>query len=332
MIVKNEEGVLARCLDSLAGIYDELIIVDTGSTDKTKTIARRYTRHVHDFVWNGDFAAARNFSLGFATCEYIYTADADEMVDEENRARFLILKQALLPEVEMVEMAYQNAMEHATTANFKVEYRPKLFRRLRAFTFMDPLHEVLRTEPIVFRSDVSIRHCPAGGHGARDLAHFAHVLKRGAALSDRLAMMYARELFLAGEKEDFSKAKPYFEEILRDETSSANAKRRAACVLSEAAAREGDAAALLHAAAPELVGLPPSEICCALGEYYYNKRDCLLAREWYQAACNAAQPELIAAAGGRLAYIGLSRCLKALGIQEQAAYYANLAKDWQPVE
>lgn len=58
MIVKNEESVLARCLDSVRGIADEIILVDTGSTDATKDIARRYTDKVFDFVWVDDFAAA----------------------------------------------------------------------------------------------------------------------------------------------------------------------------------------------------------------------------------------------------------------------------------
>ena len=51
MIVKNEEKVLARCLDSLKGLYEELVIVDTGSTDSTKEIAAGYTDKIYDFTW-----------------------------------------------------------------------------------------------------------------------------------------------------------------------------------------------------------------------------------------------------------------------------------------
>ena len=61
MIVKNEEKVLARCLDSLKGLYEELIIVDTGSTDSTKEIAAGYTGKIYDFAWTGSFSDARNF-------------------------------------------------------------------------------------------------------------------------------------------------------------------------------------------------------------------------------------------------------------------------------
>lgn len=55
MIVKNEQDILARCLDSYAGTYDELIIVDTGSTDNTKEIAAHYTDKIYDFEWINDF-------------------------------------------------------------------------------------------------------------------------------------------------------------------------------------------------------------------------------------------------------------------------------------
>ena len=96
MIVKNEEAVLARCLDSVRDLVDEIIIVDTGSTDRTKEIAARYTSQIYDFPWESDFSAARNFSFSKAHMDYIYAADADEMLDETNRTRFLRLKQCLL--------------------------------------------------------------------------------------------------------------------------------------------------------------------------------------------------------------------------------------------
>lgn len=58
LIVKNEERPLARCLDSIAGRVDEIVVVDTGSIDAMKEIARRYTEHVFDFTWRDDFSAA----------------------------------------------------------------------------------------------------------------------------------------------------------------------------------------------------------------------------------------------------------------------------------
>ena len=67
MIVKNEELVLGRCLESIKDLVEEIIIVDTGSTDKTKEIAKLYTNNIYDFKWINDFSAARNFSFSKAT-------------------------------------------------------------------------------------------------------------------------------------------------------------------------------------------------------------------------------------------------------------------------
>ena len=110
MIVKNEGKVLERCLKSVCDLVDEIIIVDTGSTDNTKMIASKYTKLIYDYKWNDDFAAAWNFAFSKATKDYLYSADADEMLDDVNRRMFLELKKVLLSEVEIVQMLYLTDM------------------------------------------------------------------------------------------------------------------------------------------------------------------------------------------------------------------------------
>ena len=330
MIVKNEEEILARCLDSLKDIYDELIVVDTGSTDETKAVAQKYTRQVYDFTWEDDFAAARNYAISKAQCDYIYTADADEVVDQENISRFLQLKKALLPEVEVVEVAYANQLSHNTTSNFDIEFRPKLFRRLRPFQFVDPIHEVLRTDPIVYRSNVVVQHCPTSDHSGRDLAIFAGMVKKGKVFSGRLEMMYARELMIAGKLDDFAAAQPYFEHVRSDPSKPSEVLRRASCVLSRFASLKNDGDLLLKYAAPELVGQPPAEICCTLGDYYLAKDDEQQAADWYAAALSGAQPELVAATVGSLPLSGLAECFRRAGDTERAEYYQEKADNWNP--
>ncbi len=63
MIVRDEEDTIGRCLDAVEKIVDEIIIVDTGSIDRTKEIVAQYTSNIYDFPWINDFAAARNFSF-----------------------------------------------------------------------------------------------------------------------------------------------------------------------------------------------------------------------------------------------------------------------------
>lgn len=81
MIVKDEETNLDRCLKGISGFMDEIIIVDTGSSDRTKEIARRYTEHIYDFDWINDFSAARNYSISKAGNDYVLVLDSDEFVE-----------------------------------------------------------------------------------------------------------------------------------------------------------------------------------------------------------------------------------------------------------
>jgi len=80
MIVKDEENYLARCLLSAIPVADEIIIVDTGSTDRTKAIAKAFGAKVYDFEWTDDFSEARNLSLSKATGDWIFVLDADEII------------------------------------------------------------------------------------------------------------------------------------------------------------------------------------------------------------------------------------------------------------
>lgn len=83
MIVKNEEANLPRCLESVKGVVDEMVIVDTGSTDRTKEIAQSYGAKVYDFEWVDDFSAARNYGIDRAKGEWILVLDADEVLDAQ---------------------------------------------------------------------------------------------------------------------------------------------------------------------------------------------------------------------------------------------------------
>lgn len=81
MIVKNEEDFLRRCLDSVVDKVDQIVIVDTGSTDDTVSIAKEYTNEVYHFDWIDDFSIARNESLKYAKTDYILVLDADEYIE-----------------------------------------------------------------------------------------------------------------------------------------------------------------------------------------------------------------------------------------------------------
>jgi GT2 family glycosyltransferase/tetratricopeptide (TPR) repeat protein len=97
MIVRDEENNLPRALESAQGLFDEIVVVDTGSTDRTKEIAREFEARVFDFVWVADFAAARNAALARATGDYAFWMDADDVIEPAQREPVRRLLDGLRP-------------------------------------------------------------------------------------------------------------------------------------------------------------------------------------------------------------------------------------------
>ena len=100
LMVRNEEDSLPGCLQSAADLVDETIVVDTGSTDRTKEVAASFAAKVFDFPWIDDFAAARNECIRHATGEWIFWMDADERMDEVNREKLRGLFESIKPRQE----------------------------------------------------------------------------------------------------------------------------------------------------------------------------------------------------------------------------------------
>ena len=324
MIVKNEEKVLKRCLDSLKKIADEIIIVDTGSTDNTLQIAAHYTNQIYYYKWNQNFSDARNFAFSKATRDYIYSADADEVIDSKNIQRFLTLKAALLPEIEIVQMLYCNQLQFNTTYNYDEEYRPKLFKRLRTFHFIEPIHETIAMEPVVFDSDIRIFHMPESNHASRDLEKFVALQKENTRLSTHLHNMYARELFIAGKDADFIAAIPAFETTLTDVARSESEILEATAVLAHAYRIQKNTHLFFTNVLKNIVCSSCSEICYELGEYYYHLKDMENACVWYQNAAYETECILDIRVKNHYALQGLSNCYRAVGNIEEAARYELL--------
>ncbi len=324
MIVKNEERILARCLDSLKGLMDEIIIVDTGSTDKTKEIAAAYTDRLYDFAWTGDFSEARNFAFSKAGMEYIYSADADEVLDEENRAAFLRMKQILLPEIEIVQMYYANQLENGTIYNYDKELRPKLFKRNRTFRWQGAIHEQIGITPVIYDSEICINHLPEKNHKDRDLAAFAWLVEKGEPLDKRLHNIYAKELFISGEDQDFLAARDFFKASCADEKRGDEELMEAACVAARAARIAGDVPDFFKYAMKAVASGGCAEICCELGAFYRERQDYDEAVVWLYNAAYETESILNIHSGSDLPLRELAACYQALGNEEQAEEYRKL--------
>ena len=186
MIVKNEEEVLARCLDSVRGIADEIIICDTGSTDQTKEIAARYTDLVYEEPWQEDFAAARNAAFLRASKEYWFWLDADDVLEEEERQKLLALKKRLSPgEVGTVMMRYATAFDDNGQASFVFE-RERLIRNVGRPVWQGRVHEVIVPFAPILHSDIMISHRKVKiSEPGRNLRIYEKMEKQGAVFSPR---------------------------------------------------------------------------------------------------------------------------------------------------
>jgi len=347
MIIKNEGKVLSRCLDSIKDLMDEIIIIDTGSTDNTKEIAKNYTDKIYDFEWIDDFSAARNYSFSKANKDYIYVADADEVLDAINHERFQQLKTLILPEIDIVQMKYITSADFNTVYNFQKEYRPKLFKRVRSFNWISPIHETVNIHPIVYDSDIEVLHLPQTKHTNRDFSTFMKAIHNGYKLENYVLIMFCKELFISGENEDFIAAKDVFIDMLSNENRSEEERKNIACVLARIYRLTGNFNEFFKLCLKDMAANPCAEICMELGEYFYSLHDFEEAVIWFINAANETPSIIDIHTSGDLPLKRLSDCYSELA-KSVATYedhelfdiyisnankYEEAAREWKlPVE
>ncbi|WP_165864233.1 glycosyltransferase [Capsulimonas corticalis] len=181
MIVKNEERVLGNCLQSIRAWVDEIIVVDTGSTDRTVEIAEEHGARVFHFPWTDSFSEARNVSLSHATCDWILWMDADDTIPEHCGAK--LREFALLTEAKVTGLIMQVRIPPAPgEVGLTVVDHVKLFRNHMGLQFEGRIHEqilgpIYSLGGIVKRTDAYVVHSgydysPEGqaGKRKRDLA------------------------------------------------------------------------------------------------------------------------------------------------------------------
>lgn len=162
MIVLNEELQLNACLAIAGGLADEIVVVDTGSTDGTKEIALRHGARLVDFRWADDFSAARNESLRHATGEWIFWMDADDRIDEAN----LEYLQQLFKDLPQANVAYLMRHSHlldVTTQSRMSVDQVRLFRNNASIRWAHRVHEqilpaVLQAGGNLQKTDIVIDH------------------------------------------------------------------------------------------------------------------------------------------------------------------------------
>lgn len=143
MIVKNEEETLDKCLSNVNEFVDEIVIVDTGSSDKTKEISLKYTDKVFDFIWCNDFAKARNFSILKASNDWVLILDADEYIEVFNRDTILEFMNNLDNEKKVGRIERINIIEDLSGERKYFERVNRLFNK-NYFQYEGIIHEQVK--------------------------------------------------------------------------------------------------------------------------------------------------------------------------------------------
>lgn len=201
LIVKNEEKNLNRLLDSVEGCVDEIILVDTGSTDKTKEIAESRGCKIYDFEWVDDFSKARNFSFSKATCDYIFWIDGDDVL--HNKENFIKWKQTNMEFADVWFNTYNYTLnkDGVPVVSF---IRERVFKRSINPQWQYALHEGVVFNP-GWKNDSAVswnvNHMRDAEDMKQDMSRNIRIIekmKAEAPLDARMQFYYGKELFEAG--------------------------------------------------------------------------------------------------------------------------------------
>lgn len=334
MIVKDEEDVLERCLSSVHHLVDEIIIVDTGSTDRTKEIAGTFTDNIYDFEWVNDFSAARNFSFSKATKDYIFWLDADDVLEKDDQESFLTLKQTIPSEVDSVMMNYHITYDHAGRPTYST-MRNRLVKREKQFKWRGAVHEYLDVQGVVARSNTAVYHKKIKETTDRNLNIYKERLKNGDDFSPRDLFYYGNELVSHGH---FDEALTTFENYLTTNEGWVE-DQIAACI------QIANVYAHFHNIEKQITSLcrsflydnPRAEICCRLGELFLNHyHDVEKAIFWYELATTLPSPPDIRGLFHQphtwtwLPHLQLSVCYEQRGEVKKAIEHCRRALELHP--
>jgi len=323
MIVKNEEKVLSRVLECAKQFCDEIIIVDTGSTDKTKQIAHHYTNKIFDFVWIDDFAKARNFAYSKATCDYQLWLDADDFLEENSIKKIIELKSS-------------NTKNSIDVYMFKYKfgeleyYRERLTKRSCNFQWQGFVHEVITPSgQIKYCNDIVVKHLKISQpNPKRNLILYRKAIRRGEPLSPRDLYYYSRELYYNG---FVNKAKTTLKKFLKIPNTFAPDNLGAHLLLSECFNDTTYSLKILFDALK--IHVPTPELCCKIA-YYFEKQNAIKnSIFWFKSAINCPPQQfgfINKDYSNTIPYIELSRLFYNIGNKIEAKKYHDLAKQTAP--
>lgn len=333
MIVRNEEEVIARCLASVADLVDEIVIVDTGSTDRTKELVAAFTDKVYDFTWIDDFAVARNYAFDLGSMDYCMWLDADDVLLEEDRRAFRRLKERLVPDVNAVMMKYNTGFDENGNVTFSY-YRERLIKNGVGMRWVGAVHEVVPTFGKTIYDHCAVTHSKLRpSDPERNLRIFESQIAKGERLDSRQQFYYGRELYYHKRYRDairvfeafLDSGEGWLENVL-------DACAHCAYCYYGLGLEEEALRALLRSF---VYDTPRAEQCCDLGKHFYDRRRYHQAIYWYSRALECHRDDSRGGftapdCYGYIPCIQLCVCYDALGDKKKAQLYNELAAKHKP--
>lgn len=331
--MKNEEEVIGRCLKSVHQVVDEIIIVDTGSTDRTKEICLEYTNKIFDFEWINDFAAARNFAFSYATMDYIFWLDSDDVLLLEDCQKLKTLKELLDPAVDSVTMVYclaQDKHGNMTSSN----RRNRLVKRLNKFQWRGFVHEYLDVAGNILNSDIVVFHKPLKHHNSdRNITIYKQRLEKGEEFSPRDLYYFANEWLDHGL---YEQAVEYYEKFLDTKQGWIEDKIAACGKLADCFHHlDNTEREMYYTLKAFEYDTPRADSCCRMGYGFMQHSEWEKAVFWYRLATELKIPKdnwgfLNHACWTWLPHLQLCVCFYQLGEYEYAYKHNGIAGRFIP--
>jgi len=291
LIVKNEQETLPRLLDSIKGCFDEIVVVDTGSSDDTKKIALSHGARVYDFEWIDDFSAARNDSFSKVTSAWTMWMDADDILRPEDRDKLIALKPTL-GKADAYLMTYNYAQDDFDRPICQF-YRHRILRTSLNIRWELPIHEHLVIPPNISQAmtNIVITHKRTGAGAAADNGRNVRMLRTALKArpdNQRLKFYLAKELFNEMERPESIRL---FEEYLQKGDWHENQVNAHFWLAMGYWALKQEEKAI--DAAMRGIRLDPrwAEFYSMIGQIYYDRGDWGRAVQWFEIAAATRIPE-----------------------------------------
>lgn len=333
MIVKDEESTLGRCLESVKDLFDEIIVVDTGSQDKTQELARRFTDKVFHFLWTDNFSEARNYAFSRASTDYAVWLDADDVIPPESYDDWKELLDLLDKEApDMVYLPYNVGLDEAGQPSLTFE-RERLIRLGIGLAFSGAVHEAIPPKGKIIHGTAAVTHLGKKTRDSkRNLRIFQKLLDSGIRLSSREKYYYARELCYAGRLDE---AKLFYTLCLEDPQAWIENRISSCIELGDLFLGKKETVEALKFYLKSLeLSTPRSDVCCRLGRIFMERGSYDQAKFWYELAPSVSKDVGLSFVhrdyGGYIPYLQLTVIADRMGDTESAKKYNELAGSFKP--